>query len=488
MKLRGVLPLVLLLATLPGNARAAKVGVDAEARDLLRELVAVRSARGHAQVPLLAETLAAHFRDAGFPEDDIRILEVDADDGEKLAALIVRYRSAGSAATRPAAARPIALLGHMDVVDADAARWRTDPFSLTERDGYWHGRGSIDNKGPVAAIASVLMRLKRSGWAPGREVLLALSGDEESGSLTTRALIRDPWMQDVEFAINGDTGGGEVDADGGRPVLDLQVAEKTSVSFKLRSRNRGGHSSAPRPDNAFYDMADAIKAIQALRFPVRIEPANRGMVEGLARDRGGELGEALEALLSDPGDKAARAIVERYPEDAHVLWTTCVPTMISGGSARNALPQAAEMIVHCRIFPGDSIDTAQAALVEAVANPDVAVEVDAARGSSPPSQLRDDVLHAARDAFGAVYAGAEVRPSMSSGGSDGRYFRQAGIPTFGVNPMAQVRPVDDRAHGIDERLRIEAFDKALPFWDSFLRLLAGSNEGEPARITDGSNK
>ena len=269
-----------------------------------------------------------------------------------------------------------------------------------------------------------------------------------------------------------------MDANGGHPVFDLQVAEKTSVSFKLSSRNRGGHSSEPRADNALYEIADAIKAVQALRFPVRIDEANRAMVQGLARDRDSELGQAFSALLADPTDAAARAVVERYPQDAHVLWTTCVPTLVSGGSARNALPQGAELIVHCRIFPGQSIESVQAALVQAVANPAVRVEVDAARGSSPPSPVREDVMAAAGRAFASLYPGAEVRASMSSGGSDGRYFRQAGIPTYGVNPMAVTRPDDDRAHGIDERLRIESFDKALPFWDAFLRELAALPAGQ----------
>lgn len=445
----------------------AMPSLGAEPDQLLRDMVAIRSAKGHGKVPQLAQMLADHFRRAGFADEDIRILRTRTEDGEALAALIVRYRAAD-----PGGARPIALLGHMDVVDADATLWETDPFTLTGRDGDWHGRGSADNKGPIAAIASTLMQLKRSGWVPGRDLLLALSGDEESGSRTTMMLTRDPWLRQAEFAINGDTGGGEVDADGGHPVFELQVAEKTSVSFKLASRNRGGHSSVPRPDNALYEMAEAIKAMEALRFPVRIDDANRGMVEGLARDRGGDLGKAFSVLLADPTDRAARRVVEAHPEDAHVLWTTCVPTMISGGSARNALPQRVEMIVHCRIFPGDSIEAVRAALVEAVGDADVSVEVDAARGSSPPSPMREEIMAAAGRAFAKLYPGAELRTSMSSGGSDGRYFRQAGIPTYGVNPMAQVRPADDRAHGIGERLRIDSFDKAPPFWEAFLRELA----------------
>ena len=463
------------LAALPGHPRAATptiASADAEARTLLRELVAIRSAKGQGQVPRLAELLAERFRRAGFAEDDIRILHSQREDGEPLAALIVRYRGTDSS-TRSGTLRPIALLGHMDVVDADPAHWQSDPFVLSERDGYWYGRGSADNKGPLAAIASSLLQLKRAGWAPRRDILLALSGDEESGSQTTRLLTQDPWLQQAEYALNGDTGGGQRDADGGRPVFDLQVAEKTSVSFRLSSRNRGGHSSEPRPDHAFYEIADAIKALQALRFPVRISAANRGMVEGLAKDRDGALGKALATLLADPTDTAARAVVERHPEDAHVLWTTCVPTQLSGGQARNALPQQADLIVHCRIFPGDSIDAVQATLVQAVGNPAVRVDVDAARGSSPPSILREDVRIAATQAFAALYPGAELRASMSSGGSDGRYFRAAGIPTYGVSPMADIRPVDDRAHGIDERLLTTSFDKALPFWKALLHALAG---------------
>lgn len=481
MSFRFAAVLALGAAVLPATALAqAQDAVVRDARRLLHDLVAMRTAKGHGQVPRLAEDLAAEFRRAGFADEDIRILRTETGEGETIAAMIVRYRAAD-----PGAAPPIALLGHMDVVDADPALWETDPFSLTEREGYWYGRGSADNKGAVAALASTLMDLKRSGWTPGRDVLLALSGDEESGSSTTIMLTRDPWLQHAEYAINTDAGGGQVDADGGRPVFNLQVAEKTSVSFTLGSRNRGGHSSAPRPDNALYDIADAIKAVQAMRFPVRIDDANRGMVEGLARDRDGELGDALAALLRDPGDAAARTVVERHPEDSHVLWTTCVPTMISGGAARNALPQHADLLVHCRIFPGVAIGTVHAALAEAVAHLDVSVDVDAARGSSPPSRLRADVMAAAGRAIERLYPGAELRASMSSGGSDGRYFRQAGIPTYGLDPMPDVRSVDSHVHGIGERLRVESFDRALPFWDAFLRDLAGAAPGDRARAGAG---
>lgn len=440
---------------------------EADAATLLRELVEIRSATPHGNVPAVAALLIERFKSAGFADADMRTLTVDTGKGETTMGLVLRYRAPA------ASARPIALLGHMDVVDADAAVWASDPFKLTlASDGYWYGRGTADNKGPIAAIAGTLIALKQSGWAPQRDILLVLSGDEESGSRTTQALVRDAWVAQAEYAINGDVGEAEVDADGRRAVFGLQVAEKTSVSFKVSSRNRGGHSSAPRADNALYDMADAIQALRELHFPVRITQANKDMVQGLSQNRGGEEAAALARLLADPADQAARKVMERYPEDAHVLWTTCVPTMINGGSARNALPQSAEMVVHCRIFPGDSTQDVQQALIAAIDNPRVLVEVDAARGSSAPSPPRADVFDAARKALRTAYPDAELRTTMSSGGSDGRYFRQAGIPTYGLNPMADVRPVSDRAHGIDERLRVASFNKALVFWDALLRQVA----------------
>lgn len=451
------------LPAAPGPTDADRV----QARELMEQLIRIPTAKGNGQVPVLAELLAQRFRDAGFAAGDIQIVPVDSD-VDTTAALVVRYP--GRAHSR---LRPVAILGHMDVVGAVAANWSVDPFVPVEKDGYLYGRGSIDNKAQVALVATTFIRLMRAGWVPERDLVLALSGDEESGSQTTRLLTAHPWVASAEFALNADSGTGDMDGDGLNKAFYIQAAEKTSVSYKVDTRNSGGHSSVPRPDNALYDMAVVIQALQALRFPVQFNEINRAMVTERVTKRGGDLGKALQALLDDSGNAAARAVVEQSPEDAHVLWTTCVPTMVEGGNARNALPQNASLTVHCRIFPGMSPESVRETLAAAVAPARAEVRIDAARASSPASPIHPGLFAAVRKAVDANYPGATLSPRMSSGGTDGRYFRLAGIPTYGVGSLVQVHLEDDRAHGIDERVRLDSFMRELDFWDVLLKDIAG---------------
>ena len=438
------------------------------ARALYLDLLRIPTVKGNGKVPELADHLTARLQAAGFDSADIARLPVQTE-GDTTLGLLVRYRGASGNTHKP-----IALLAHMDVVDAVAANWSTDPFVPVEKDGYLYARGSMDTKASVALLVTTFIRLKRAGWVPDRDVVLALSGDEESGSRTTQLLAAHAWIQNAEYALNADGGTGALGKDGAPPAFFFQAAEKTSVSFKLETRNRGGHSSAPRADNALYDMADALQAIRALRFPVQFNEVNRAMAQALVASRGGALAQALQTLMAQPDNAAARAVVERYPEDAHILWTTCVPTMIQGGNARNALPQNVSTTVHCRIFPGVSTESVQAALTQAVAASGATVTVDAARGSSPPSPIRADLFAAVRKAVHANYPSATLTPEMSSGGTDGRYFRAAGIPTYGVGSLALQHPEDDRAHGVDERMRLQSFDDELLFWDVLLKALAGN--------------
>lgn len=446
-----------------------------QARELFESLIRIPSSRGNGQVPVLADLLRQRFLAAGFRTEDIQVLPLKTD-ADETAALVVRYRGVESSVLPP-----IVLLGHMDVVGVVPANWSVDPFQPTEKDGYLYGRGSVDNKAQVALIVSTLLRLKRAGWQPKRDLVLALSGDEESGSRTTQVLTQHPWVQGAEFALNADAGTGDMDADGSNKAFFIQAAEKTSVSYKVETRNKGGHSSVPRADNALYEMADALKALQALKFPVQFNEINRAMVNALAVKREGELGRAFATLLESPEDAAAREVVERYPEDAHVLWTTCVPTMIDGGNARNALPQNVSLTVHCRIFPGVTTEAVAEQLNAAVASAGATVKVDAARASSPASPIHPGLFASVRKAVDVNYPGATLTPLMSSGGSDGRYFRIAGIPTYGVGSLVLVSPDDDRAHGIDERMRLDSFARELDFWDVLLKDIANPTPQAAAR-------
>lgn len=457
----------ILVATPALAQKTAVTDADrAMVREMVEEAISFRTAKGHGQVPALVDALTARFRAAGFAAEDIQPVPVEVD-GETTMGLVVRYRGAGKAAKKP-----IAFLAHMDVVDALAENWSTDPFKPVEKDSYLYGRGSSDNKAGMTLVAATFMRLKKAGWTPNRDLVIAFSGDEETGMRTTRALTQHPWVKDAEFALNADAGGGSMERDGSNPIFSIQAAEKTFATFLISTSNPGGHSASPRADNAIYELADAIKAVQALKFPVLFNEITRDMVKKTAAKRGGEVGAAFNRLLADPNDAAARAVVETVP-DSNILWTTCVATMLKAGNAPNALPQNAVATVNCRIFPSTPVAEVQQTLAKAIGNPAVKVELDGEAVESPASPINEPLFAILRKAIHANYPGAPADPSMSSGGTDGREYRRVGIPTYGAGSLAMVRPDDSRAHGTDERLLLSSFYKELVFWDVLLKSLAG---------------
>lgn len=456
----GVAGAALLTVTVPAIAAPVTDADRAMARQMLEEAIATPTAKGRGQVPVLIEKFAARLRAAGFRDDEIISVPVEIE-GEKTAGLVVRY--AGS----DPSAKPIAFLGHMDVVDALKENWATDPYVPTEKDGYIYGRGSTDNKAGVTALVASFIRLKKSGFVPQRDLLLAFSGDEESGMLTTRAVTKHPLVARAEYALNSDAGSGQQGADG-KYRFNIQAAEKTYANFVIGARNPGGHSSAPGPDNAIYDLARALVKLETLRFPVEFNDITRIMVADLAKEKGGELGEALTRLLANPDDAAARTIAEKYPRDANILWTTCVATMLQAGNAPNALPQNANATVNCRIFPGTTIEAARAKIGETIANPKLSVTILGEGVASPLSPVNPALFARLQKAMDATYPRVVLKPSMSSGGTDGREFRAAGIPTYGAGALA-LKADDGRAHGTDERVPIAAYLKQLDYWDALLR-------------------
>ena len=453
-----------LLSAIPAHAQSATpTDADrAEARALLKTIVAIPTAKGRGKVPALVDVLATRLQAAGFAADDIVRRPVTID-GETTMGLIVRYRG------RDPQARPVALLAHMDVVDAIAANWATDPYVPVEKQGYLYGRGTQDNKFGVAVLATSFMRLKRAGWQPRRDLLLAFSGDEETGMISTRAVIAHPWVKRAEFALNADAGGGSVTPDGKPIAFGMQAAEKTNATFLVSAANKGGHSSVPRADNAIYDLARALQAVEALRFPVMLNEVTRGMVARAATEKGGELGAALTTLARDPADAGALAVARRYPNTSNILWTTCVATMLQAGNAPNALPQNATATVNCRILPGTAVADVQATIATAIANPAIKVTLQGEAVESPVSPIRPDVTAALQKALSTTYPGATLAPVMSSGGTEGREYRRAGIPTYGAGSLGLVLPDDSRAHGTDERIPLAAYDKELDYWDVLLK-------------------
>lgn len=442
------------------------------AREILDELIGYRTAKGQGQVPAMAEALAKRFRAAGFRDEEIEMLPAEID-GEKTTGLIVRYTGKPGGGKKP-----ILLLGHMDVVDALAENWGTDPYKPIEKDGYVYGRGAVDNKAQLSLISTTFIRLKKAGFVPDRDLIIAFSGDEETGMRTTRMLGAHPLVKTAEYALNGDAGSGAVSKDETKYDFNIQSAEKTTATFSVTATNSGGHSSAPRPDNAIFELADAIKRIEGHRFPVEFNEITRVMVKDLAAEQKGEFGAALTTLMAKPSDPAAIQVAARYPEYSNLLWTTCVPTMLRAGNAPNALPQNAVATVNCRIFPGTPVAQVQAKLQQVIGNDRIKISLDAEAVESPVSPARPDLFASIRKAVHANYPGAPVQPSMSSGGTDGREFRRLGIPTYGAGSLALVRPDDSRAHGTDERVPLKSFYNELTFWDVLLKDLAGGRGKE----------
>ena len=431
--------------------------------EIYRTIVEVDTSKLKGNTPKVAQYLADELIAAGFPPEDVEVVLQPP-----TAALIARYRSSLSSAKRP-----ILLLGHMDVVEANAEDWVRPPFELTQDENYFYARGAIDNKFGIAQLTSTFIRLKKEGFVPNRDLILAFSGDEESGMITTRMLANDrPDLAEAEFALNSDAGGGSLDKHGNAVTYKIQAAEKTFATWELTIRNPGGHSSRPRPDNAIYDLADAITKIQAHRFPVRWSQMTRDFFRVTGTNLGGELGAAMSRFADNPEDRSAAdrlAVESSYVGSTR---TTCVVTMLSAGHAQNALPQSATATVNCRIFPGVAIAEIEQKLKDIVGNDAAEFVILGDFVESPISELREDVSAAVAKAVHGRYPDVQILPYMESGGTDGMHFRRAGIPTWAVSGMF-MNPNDMFAHGLNERAPIDGFYGALDHWSIILRELAG---------------
>ncbi|QGP80698.1 M20/M25/M40 family metallo-hydrolase [Sphingobium sp. CAP-1] len=454
MMMRGVL-LGAAMLILPGAAQAA---ADAgAAKDILMRSIAFRTVEGAGQVPKLADYYAGVLKSAGFDDADIVITPM----GET-ATLAATIR--GSDPTL----KPMALIGHMDVVAANRADWTRDPFVPVEENGYIFGRGSEDNKYDVAMMVATMAQLKKEGWTPRRTVILLLSGDEETAMTTTRALAAR--YKDLELLLNGDGGGGLLNEEG-KPVLyQLQAGEKTYADFEIGFTDAGGHSSAPTPGNPIYRLARAIDRIAAYRFPPMRNELTRASL-ALSADRiGGEVGQAMRRY-AETGDLAAADLLSTRPEFVGQVRTTCVATMLAGGHALNALPQSAKVSVNCRIFPGVKIDDVKAELVRQVDDKSATFATLNDPTGSDASPLRPDVMKAVTDAVQARAPGVTVMPGMSAGATDSLYFRALGVPSYGVSSLF-MKAEDGFAHGLNERVPVAGIAASLEQWDRVVRALA----------------
>jgi acetylornithine deacetylase/succinyl-diaminopimelate desuccinylase-like protein len=432
--------------------------------EIYTHIIGVESSKNLGHVPEIANYLAAELIAAGFPKEDVEVVPL----GET-ASLIAKYRGDDSSGKAP-----ILLLGHMDVVEALAKDWQRPPFELTTDGKYFYGRGTIDNKFGVAQLTSTFIRLKKEGFIPNRDLIIAFSGDEESGMLTTRMLAyeRDD-LAGAEFALNSDAGGGDLNVEGEPVIYLIQAAEKTYATWEMTVHNPGGHSSRPRPDNAIYDLSAAITKIQNYRFPVRWSEMTLAFFEETGEQLGGELGAAMIQFANNPRDEAASDRLAIESSYVGTTRTTCVVTMLQAGHAENALPQSATATVNCRIFPGVPAEAIENALKHVVENDAIEFKALEEATESPISPLLPDVVEAVKKAVHARYPGLKVMGYMESGGTDGMHFRKAGIPTLAVSGVF-MNPDEMYAHGLNERVPVKAFYDALDHWSIILRELSGN--------------
>lgn len=458
LSLRVALCLLGLLA--PGVSASADTRAQAlaETMDMLRHAIAVETVEGKGQMPTFATYLAGKLESAGFAKSDIEIIPL-----AETAALVVHYRGSSKA-------KSILISAHMDVVAANPADWQRDPFTLVEENGYLYGRGVADMKSGVVELVQTFMRLKREGFVPKREMILVFSGDEETAMASTRELAKR--HHEAEYLLNADAGGGTFDAEGKPLLFEIQAAEKVYADFLLTVVSPGGHSSTPNPaQNAIYKLARALDAIAAYSFPVSQSEITRASMKALADHSQGTLADAMRAFAANPEDARAAAMISADPEYVGQVRTTCVATMLDGGHALNALPQRATANINCRIFPGVDVASVQATLERIIANPEVKISVQPPPPvESPASPLRKDVMGAVSAAIHARFPDLDIVPGMSAGATDSLHFRNAGVPSYGVNPHF-AKPNDTFAHGLNEKLPAAEIPAALDYWYRLLRRL-----------------
>lgn len=473
----------LLPGTPPATAQGAPAGgvrsspsgapTEALAREILRELVAFNTTASTGATTPAAEALAARFRRAGFPAADVIVAGPNARNRN----VVLRWRGR----TR---GKPIVFAAHLDVVEAPRLEWSTDPFRLTERGGALYGRGVLDDKGPIAAIAAAIIRARARGLAPERDLVFAFTAGEETGvddGVEWLLRTRRP-LVDGEFALILDSGGGDVQQ-GRIQAYAMQAAEKVYLDLEMVARGPGGHSSTPPDETPVERLARAILRVDAHRFPVRVNPVVREFFRqrALLMPPGGER-DAMGALAREPDDLAAQGVLLRNTGVRHLLRTTCVTTMLRGGTAPNAIPQEAVATVNCRLLPGESQEGTIAALRAAVGDSAVAFRVAYPALASEASVASPAFLATLRRVVDAIAPGVPIIPYMEGGGTDGIFFRNAGIPAFGVNGFFLDDETIDRMHGRDERIPLPAFRTLVRYSERLLAEFAAmSPTTGPAR-------
>jgi acetylornithine deacetylase/succinyl-diaminopimelate desuccinylase-like protein len=442
------------------RAQSALLPERALAREILRELIEIPTTADDGATPRVAQAMADRLIEAGFPREDIQVMNL----APRVGALVARLRGTDRSA------RPILLMAHIDVVPARREDWSIDPWTLTERDGWFYGRGTTDNKAGAAMLVSNFVRFKREKWQPRRDVIVALTGDEETSQASIQSLLKEHRpLVDAEFALNTDSGG-IIQRDAKSSLFTVQASEKVYADYQLEVSDVGGHSSLVRPDNPIYTLAAAIQRIAAHQFPLNVTDIARLFFERSARVERDQVAADMRAVAAIPPDPTAAARLSRQPFYNARLRTTCVATRVEAGHANNALPQTARAVVNCRILPGEPTAPVEAALRQ-LAGDTVKLTVITAPEASPPSPVSPGMLARLERLAAAQWPGVPVAPVMDPGATDGMYTRLAGIPTYAPSALPE-DPDDVRAHGKDERLGVEAFYQAAEFWYRMVKAFA----------------
>jgi acetylornithine deacetylase/succinyl-diaminopimelate desuccinylase-like protein len=433
-------------------------------KDIYKELLEINTSNMTSGTTEAANAMAKHFRDAGFPESDIFIGGSQPHKHN----LVVRYHGTGG----PNGPKPLLLLAHIDVVEALKSDWSPDldPFKFIERDGYYYARGSSDDKSMAAIFVANMLRMKQENYKPDRDIILALTADEEGGCCNgVRWLIANHRDLVDSYMVINEGGGGALRDD--KPFFNsIQATQKNVVNFTVTAKNRGGHSSVPRPDNAIYELAEAITRFSKYNFPIHFNEVNKAFFDRTADVESPEVGRAMKALVRNPNDAAAAAIVTKDPRYNSMLRSTCVATMLKGGHATNALPQTAELGINCRILPDAKPSEIRAGIISALA--DTGLEVSPARDQAyvAPSSIGPEVLGPVEQVTKELFGNIPVIPTMSTGATDSQPFRVIGIPAYGVSGIMG-DPEDIRAHGRDERMRAKSLYDGQEFLWRLTKLL-----------------
>ena len=432
--------------------------------DIYKQLIETNTTESIGSTTTAANEMAERFRAAGFPANDVVVLGQDTRHGN----VVARIHGTG-------AHKPILFIAHLDVVEANHADWSLDPFKLTERDGFFYGRGTSDVKDGDAILAANFIRLKEENYKPDRDLIIALTADEEGGDFNGISWLLEKHRDliDAEYCINTD--GGDFQLKDGKPLLtSIQTSEKLYADYELKVFNKGGHSSLPTPDNAIYHLANGLVRLSRYQFPVQFNETTRAFFERMSKIQHGALAAELAGAAKNPSNPAAIKTLSESPYYNALLRTTCVATRLSAGHANNALPQDASANVNCRIFPGGTQEATQQTLVRVLDDSQIKVSAVASPHTSPASSLRKDVLQADEKVVGEMWPGTPVIPTMETGATDGYRLRDAGIPTYGISGVF-IDMNDVRAHGRDERILASSFYSGVDFFYRYIKALSSGN-------------